>query len=288
MIWCYSLLALAICCVWIPGLSLGRYRLHIWLLPFLAATLAGLVLGILAWTAVSALAALTGIAWASRRATSLTARRALTVLAALVALALALHLAPGFQNPKLLASVQVSPSSAPLTQYLNFDKAAAGLILLAFYVPRISTIADLKRILGTTVLVAATTAIMVVGMAWAIGYVRADIKFPPYAFAFLATNLFFTCIPEEAFFRGLLQESLMSKCPAWPSYWRWMPVLVSTILFGLAHAAGDKTFVALATLAGLGYSIAYALTRRIESAVLAHFAVNMLQFIGFSYPFLLR
>lgn len=288
MKWCYSLLALAICCVWIPSLPLGRYRLQAWLPPFLAATLAGLVLGILAWTAVSALAALAGIAWASRRAASIAVRRALTVLAALVALALALHLAPGFQNPKLLASVQVSPDSAPLTQYLNFDKAAAGLILLAVYVPHTSTIAGLKRILGTTVIVAAATTILVVGLAWAVGYVKADIKFPPYAFAFLATNLFFTCIPEEAFFRGLLQEKLASKVQAWPSYLRWTPVLVSTLLFGLAHAAGDKTFIALATLAGLGYSIAYALTRRIESAVLTHFAVNMVQFIGFSYPSLLR
>ena len=43
-----------------------------------------------------------------------------------------------------------------------------------------------------------------------------------------------------------------------------------------------------ATVAGLGYSIAYAATRRVEAAVLAHFAVNATQFLGFTYPYLVR
>ena len=56
------------------------------------------------------------------------------------------------------------------------------------------------------------------------------------------------------------------------------------MLFGLAHAGGGATWLAVATIAGLGYAAIYARTRRIEGAILVHFAVNAAHFIGFTYP----
>ncbi len=47
-------------------------------------------------------------------------------------------------------------------------------------------------------------------------------------------------------------------------------------------------YVVVATLSGLGYSIAYAATRRIEAAVLTHFGVNAIHFFGFTYPHLVQ
>ena len=284
----FVLLGLAICFVWLPDLSVRRHSLPPWLPTFLAAVIAGMACGVLAWAALVALAALCGTAWGSLRAPSAIVRRMLTAAAAAIALALALHLLPGFDNPKLFDGITLGPGAAPFTQYLNFDKAAAGLVLLATYAPRIAAWSELRRVLAVTLAVTAGTAMAVLGAALAAGYVGLDFKLPSLTPAFLATNLLFTCIPEEVFFRGLLQERLARLLARWPHWRCWLPVLISALVFGAAHVAGGDTFVLLATLAGFGYSIAYAITRRIEAAVLSHFVVNALQFVGFTYPYLAR
>jgi membrane protease YdiL (CAAX protease family) len=42
--------------------------------------------------------------------------------------------------------------------------------------------------------------------------------------------------------------------------------------------------VLLATVAGLFYGAAYLRTRRIEGAILTHFALNAVHFLAFTYP----
>jgi uncharacterized protein len=44
------------------------------------------------------------------------------------------------------------------------------------------------------------------------------------------------------------------------------------------------SYVVLATAAGLGYSIVYQRTRSIEMSMLAHFALNTVHFLLFTYP----
>ena len=132
---------------------------------------------------------------------------------------------------------------------------------------------------------AVATAAVSIGIALAAGYVRFEPKWPGAAPAFLVANLLFTCVAEEAFFRGLVQERLMRlaesrRQPAWNA----IAIAVSTLLFGLAHAAGGATWMLVATVAGLGYSLVYARTRTIEGAILVHFLVNAAHFLGFTYP----
>ena len=40
-------------------------------------------------------------------------------------------------------------------------------------------------------------------------------KWTPYSGAFLAVNLLFTCVTEEAFFRGFLLEQLVQGSSRW-------------------------------------------------------------------------
>jgi hypothetical protein len=47
-------------------------------------------------------------------------------------------------------------------------------------------------------------------------------------------------------------------------------------------------YVALATIAGLGYGWIYQRTGRIEASILTHFALNAVHFFAFSYPALQR
>ena len=92
------------------------------------------------------------------------------------------------------------------------------------------------------------------------------------------TNLFFTCVAEEAFFRGFLQRELGR---ALVGFGGGQPLAVggSAALFGLAHWAGGWSYVLLAALAGLGYALAFRASGRIEMAILAHFGLNAVHFL---------
>jgi membrane protease YdiL (CAAX protease family) len=121
----------------------------------------------------------------------------------------------------------------------------------------------------------------------AAGAVQVDVKLPERFWVFLSINLLFTCVAEEAFFRGVIQERVTSAL----GERRWavpVSVALSAVLFGLAHAGGGVAVVAVSTIAGIGYAAAYARSRSIESAVLAHFLLNAIHFVGFTYPSLAR
>ena len=284
---CFLMLALAIALVWSPPKRLGERRLQIWPAAFAGACAVG-AFGtphVLDVAALVALAVLAALAWAG--VASPRWRCALTVLAALLALAMSLHLLPGFHPVLLFRDLHLTPDAAPFTLGLGFDKAAAGLLLLAAFSVRATSWRQLTSQLPTIAMAAVATAAVAIGIALAAGYVRFEPKWVEAAPAFLVANLLFTCVAEEAFFRGLIQERLMRlaetrRQPAW----NWIAVAASTGLFGLAHAGGGggATWLLVATVAGLGYSLVYARTRSIEGAILVHFAVNAAHFMVFTYP----
>ena len=281
----FGLLALSICAVWLPPIPVGkRFNVPGWLLLFVAAILSGLAAGYLTWPALPAIAFLGIVAHLAR---SPTARRvpriAYGALTAVTALALALHVLPGFKNPVLIANAKFSPEAAPFTQYASFDKAAAGLIILAWLCARATTAEDWKDIWRRTPLVVLATTATVLIAALAMGYVHFDPKLPAFAPVFLATNLFFTCVAEEAFFRGFLQERLAASLKGF-RLGSLIAIASSGLLFGVAHAGGGVSYVVLATLAGFGYACAYASVRRVEAPIIAHFVVNAAHFTGFTYP----
>ena len=65
---------------------------------------------------------------------------------------------------------------------------------------------------------------------------------------------------------------------------RWIALAVGGVVFGLVHLAGGWTYVALATLAGLGYGWIYGASGSIAASILAHTGLNLLHFLFFSYP----
>ena len=282
----YILLGLSICAVWAPNISLGGGRsVKPWVLLFAAAIISGLSSGVLTWHALMPLAVLFAASLLSQRFSGLVSRTVFTLIAAGTALALALHAVPGFNNAIVVDRALVSVNAVPFTQYANFDKGAAGLILLAFFCQRITSATDARRIVVPTLMVIGLTTLAVVVYGLSAHYLELDPKVPTFALAFLGVNLLFTCVAEEAFFRGLFQERLMRVLAA---RWQWVAIAVSSVLFGIAHFAGGLEYVVLATIAGVGYSLAYATTRRIEPAIVTHFSVNAIHFFGFTYPHLAR
>lgn len=89
----------------------------------------------------------------------------------------------------------------------------------------------------------------------------------------LVAILFVTAIPEEFLFRGVVHTLLTQRLQGWPA---WVPLLCSSLLFGLAHfREGDWRYMLLAALAGVFYGWSFIRTGHLMSAVLTHTLVDL-------------
>ena len=125
------------------------------------------------------------------------------------------------------------------------------------------------------------------GSALATNYVRFDPKIPPYLWLWMLSNFFIVCMAEEAFFRGFVQKELSIFLQSTKGG-QWLAIIVGAISFGLLHYSGGPIYIALSTVAGIGYGYAYMKSQRIEAAMLTHFLVNLTHILLFSYPALAR
>ncbi len=113
------------------------------------------------------------------------------------------------------------------------------------------------------------------GLGLALGFLRVHAHWPaPGPFIGLVVVTFvFVAVPEELFFRGLLQNLLQTRLP------RWQALGVASALFGLAHYIHGPVFnwryVILAALAGGFYGCAWQRDRRTGAAAVAHTLVDV-------------
>jgi uncharacterized protein len=277
----FLLLLVAVLGLWIHRtVWVGAFALAVGVAHFTGAItdLAGLWIAILA-----ALAYAYRIAREARRTPAMRATQIVAGLAFfLFALAMSLLLLPGFPRTTLIADVVLSPGAVPYGIGLGFPKVAAGILVLGIiHDDRVRSWRELGRVLLLAMPVFAATTGAVMIFALATGSVAFDPKWTPLFFVWIVTNLFFTCLAEEAFFRGFVLAEL-----ARPGGRAWMTiaVVVSAILFGLAHFGGGPTYVIAGVIAGLGYGLAYLRTRRVEAAMAVHFGVNAVHFLFFTYP----
>ncbi len=284
----FTLLTLALAALWARGPQRTGARAWAWLGLLGAASAAGWFHGIVQ---PAALVGLLGFGFATVGVYRPPADRRLRLLAhvGFVALAAALmtHLWPGFANPRVIDARQFTPDALPFRLHLNFDKAALGLLILAFGARLLGSWAEVRTMLVRLWPVALGTVAVLMGAALVSGYVRFAPKLPPETALWLWVNLCFTCVAEEALFRGYLQQQLAA---AWQHrrHGAAAALGVAALAFGLAHAGGGPAYVVLSTVAGLGYGWAYLRTGRIEAAILTHFALNTVHFLGFTYPALAR
>lgn len=287
MIYAYWLLGLAIVSVWFPALRFGPRAFAAWPIFLSVAVASAFATGLITWAALIPLAAMSGLAWLEMRWRRMGARRSWRrnlagATAGAIALALALHALPGFHNEKLFSELVLSAGAPPVTQYLNFDKGVAGLLLL-IYCPRIVNWDALRQNLPSMFTAMAITTVVVVGLALAMGYVRLDPKFSGIIAALLATKLLFVVVAEETFFRGLIQAPLFRAFQNARFGWA-IALIASTAFFVVSHAPMDTLTAILVALTGLGAASAFALTRRIEAAILTHFTVNAVHVLLLTYP----
>lgn len=283
----FGLLAITILLLWLPVPAIRGVRSWHWCSALALACLAGLAGGILDWRALAAIGVYLALAWGARTAGGAWTRGILLGLTGLFALLLALHRVPGFHNPVVVEGIRFSADARPFTLYANFDTAVAGIVLVGVLCERIATRAGWSAMLRRTAPVVLATLVIVLGLGLLLGHVRPDIKWTPYSAWFLAWflayNLLVTCVTEEAFFRGLLLERLARAMRGWRGGVA-VATLVSSLLFGLAHLGGGLQLALLATVAGVLYAAAYLRSGRLEGAILTHFALNAVHFLGFTYP----
>jgi len=202
----------------------------------------------------------------------------------ILSIGLATHVLPGFHNIQVLPPTRLTPRSIPYDQWINFDKTLAGVLFLGFaYRKRIETAAQLKTALSRSAVPLVVTLASVIVLGGALGYIRWDPKWTSQFWLWAAINLLSTCMSEEAFFRAFLQTEIERLTPKRQSG-AIIAITCSAVLFGLAHIAGGWRYVALATVAGAGYGAIFYRTRTIEASILAHFTVNTVHFLLFTYP----
>lgn len=277
----WGLLCLAAATLWWPRARTASLAL---LALALAAAFAR---GLLAPPALAALALLGLAAWLVRPARPRAARIAGHVLFVPTAFALGLHLLPGFANPQLVAGVELSADSAPMSLYFNFDKPLAGFWLLLCW-PLLRLYGPGERPLAGSLAAglagAAAAAALCLGLGLALGLVAWAPKWPGFGPLWALNNLLLVALTEEAMFRGYLQESLQRRWHG-KRHGAHAAVALSALAFGLVHAGGGWRFALAATLAGLAYGWAYR-KGGLAAAVLAHFGLNLLHFTLFTYPWL--
>lgn len=203
---------------------------------------------------------------------------------AIVALWLGLAPPTGFPRTPFIDSVRLSPDSIVWSIGLGFNKVVTGIFILGIlHQERVRSWRELGSVLKTTTPVFLVTITAVMLVAIAIGNVRFDPKWTPLFLVWAPVNLLFTCMAEEAFFRGFAQREVNALFSN-----RRLGAIVSigvgALMFGLVHYRGGFTYILVQTLAGVGFGWAYYRTRRIEAAMAAHFGYDSVQFLLFSFP----
>jgi membrane protease YdiL (CAAX protease family) len=200
------------------------------------------------------------------------------------ALALGLLLLPGFPRTVLVEPVVLSPGGAPYGIGVGFPKVVAGILILGLVnTARVRSVDELLATLRSAAPVFLLTLAAVMACALLLGYVRFDPKWTTLFLIWAPVNLLFTCLSEEAFFRGFVQHEL-ARAIKRKHLAAVVSIAASALLFGLSHFGGGWKYVLAGTVAGLGYAWAYHRTQRIEAAMAVHFGVNAVHFLLFTYP----
>jgi membrane protease YdiL (CAAX protease family) len=279
----FALLLAAVIGIWINRAT--------WVTALAAAVLAGIVTGALHWLAAIWIALLVALALVYTHARDRSGSPNKPVWQTLAgiafflyALAMGLALLPGFHRIVLAQPQVLSEGAAPYGISVGFPKVVTGIIILGLINPLlVRSWRELGHVLTRALPVFAITATVGMAVVIGMGYSSFAPKWTVLFLLFAPVNLFFTCLSEEAFFRGYVQHEL-SRIGSRPALAAGIALVIAAILFGLAHFGGGTNYVIAAAIAGLGYGWAFMRTQRIEAAMAVHFGVNATHFLLFTYP----
>ncbi len=86
---------------------------------------------------------------------------------------------------------------------------------------------------------------------------------------------FFVAIPEEFFFRGIIQNLIEKNLKNKTKYAPVVAILITSIIFGLTHFyKGDWRYIFLAVLGGIVTGVVYYKTKKITASAVSHMLVD--------------
>ncbi|MGL9773479.1 MAG: lysostaphin resistance A-like protein [Sodalis sp. (in: enterobacteria)] len=222
---------------------------------------------------LAGLIALLRMRYQNRKGTAI-ACEGLMVIASIM---LFMHWAPSFSAPRILDGVQAGPHSQPFTLYYGLDKALIPFSLLGcvpslFTTPAQANVAPWRWVL----LLLCVPGLLLLAVAR--GGLKPEMHAPVWLGNFMLDNLFFVALAEEALFRGYLQRRVGQFTGVLPA------LVITALLFGLAHLQSGLLMLIFVGLAGLVYGLAWKWSGKLWVAAAVHFALNMCHLLFFTYP----
>ncbi|MBB1331286.1 CPBP family intramembrane metalloprotease [Pseudoalteromonas sp. SR43-7] len=284
----FYLLALSIICVF-PYCKISIMRQPLWHYLIALSVLSGYFQGYINLYALLSTGLYVVLYYCALNTKRAIIRAILGTVFIISSLALALHWVPGFNNLPIVIDERITSDAIAFTLYANFDKAMAGLFLCAyFYSNKKALKADSNKAgplnVKQPIFIIIATVLASLTAALTLGLVSFNPKVPDFWIAFIAINLLFTCVAEEALFRGLLQTKLSQIITS--TRLALLAPIMTAAVFALAHFAGGFNYVLVSFIAGLGYSYIFYKTQRLAWAILCHWLVNVCHFFLFTYPML--
>lgn len=201
----------------------------------------------------------------------------------LLALGLLMHWMPGFYNGRAIDPQRFTIEAAPFSMYLNQDKPLVGLWLL-LVCPWIISRHSWRHVLKAAAGGLAVSVVFALGGALLLGIISWAPKWPEPAWIWLFNNLVLVSLVEEIIFRGYIQGVLSRRLKSF-SHGDLLALAVAALLFGLMHIGSGPLWMLLASLAGVGYGLAYR-WGGLLAAICTHFMLNVMHFFLFTYPML--
>lgn len=209
-------------------------------------------------------------------------KSAIWIVLILVAYVIAVYRPEGFTYPLVWEVSSLYEGGNPLQLYLNMSKGVGGLLLLVWFLRSVEDKVKVRPLL-VSFKILLSGVLSIIAFSWFGSYVVFIPKFSSEFLYFFIINLFFTVIPEEVFFRPLLQYRLALFFKN-RTLGRILAICLVGILFSLVHVPYSHQLFTLYLVAGLIYGIVFDLTNRLSMSIACHFGVNALNIVFFTYP----
>jgi membrane protease YdiL (CAAX protease family) len=195
------------------------------------------------------------------------------------------NLLKGVNNILVFPDYRLSRDATSVNIYANYDKGVIGLLILGIFCEVIDTKKELLRVIFITLPYLIFTAFTIIYLSTYLGIIKYDPKFPLSSGIWLAIQIFFVVIPEEAFYRGFLQKELFENLKN-KKFASIIALLSTSLIFTLIHMffTLNLSSILIAFVTGILYGGIYQITKRVESSILVHLSVNMIHYFFFTYP----
>lgn len=188
----------------------------------------------------------------------------------------------------IFEGIKFSLISAPFRMGINIEKAVCGIILTSYIIKKSKSFSDWKTVFKEFIPVLIILVIVLLTPALLTNFIKFNFKIPNEIYLYIANNLLLTCVAEEVFFRGFLQKKLFDIFSVNFKMKQAAPllsILIAAALFAYFHLYSGVLMAAFSFIAAIGYGYAYQKSWKLESAILAHFGLNIVHFIFFTYPY---